>query len=302
MSYKLDHISVCICTYKRPKLLCQLLEKLNDIRTDNLFTYSIVVVDNDSAQSAKNVVAYFKKKSLINFSYYCEPEQNISLARNRAVKNAKGDFVAFIDDDEFPSTSWLISLLKAFYKYGADGIQGPVKPYFEKKPPRWIIKGKFYQRPSYPTGLVLTWRQGRTGNLLLRRNIFNESVNMFNPKFGSGAEDQDFFRRMITKDYVFKYCSEAIVYEHVPPVRWKRTFMLKRSLLRGKVTLNHPTSNVFDIIKSLIAIPLYTLTLPLLFFIAHHIFMKYLVKNFDHIGKILALCGVDIIKQKYVTK
>ena len=51
-----DHISVCICTYKRPKLLVRLLRKLQKQQTANLFTYSIVIVDNDFNQSAKEAV------------------------------------------------------------------------------------------------------------------------------------------------------------------------------------------------------------------------------------------------------
>ena len=54
----------------------------------------------------------------------------------------------------------------------------------------------------------------------------------FNPEFRQG-EDQDFFRRMIDHGHVFIWCNEAVAYEVVPPIRWKRTFMLKRALLRG---------------------------------------------------------------------
>ena len=125
---------------------------------------------------------------------------------------------------------------------------------------------------------------------------------LFSPEFGSGGEDQDFFKRMIAKGYVFKYCHEAKVYEYIPPVRWERAFLLKRALLRGKVAIVASNFDTFSILKSTVAIPLYTASLPFLFLIGHHLFMKYLVKDFDHIGKILAFCGFDIVKQKYVTE
>jgi succinoglycan biosynthesis protein ExoM len=297
-----EHISVCICTYKRPELLGPLLEKIQGQRTDNLFTYSVVVVDNDAAQSAKSIISAFKEKSSISVDYYCEPEQNISLARNKALKNARGNYVAFIDDDEFPTDSWLITLLKACHELGADGIQGPVIPIFENAAPQWVIKGKFYERPNYPTGLVLEWRQGRTGNLLLKRTMIDKNETMFDPEFGSGGEDQDFFRRMTARGYVFKYCHEATAYEYIPPMRWKRTFLLKRALLRGKIAILGPTFNVRNIVKSLVAVPVYTASLPFLFLLGHHLFMKYLVKDFDHIGKVLALCKLDVIKEKYITE
>jgi len=46
----LEHVSVCICTYKRPSLLEKLLYKLENLKTDDHFTYSIVAVDNDDSE------------------------------------------------------------------------------------------------------------------------------------------------------------------------------------------------------------------------------------------------------------
>jgi len=298
ISHRIDYISVCICTYKRPRPLERLLVKLQDQETKGLFRYSIVVVDNDHMQSAKGIVKSFGEKSSIAIDYYCEPEQNISLARNKAVQNAKGNFVAFIDDDELPVNNWLLNLYKAYHEFNADGILGPVMPYYEIEPPQWIIKGKFYERPSHKTGAVLHWTNTRTGNVLLRKNIFSEKENMFRLEFGRGGEDRDFFRRMIERGFHFVWCAEAPVYETVAPERFKRSFMVRRALVRGQ----NPHFGLFDILKSLIAVPLYTLALPLLLFLSHHIFMKYLIKDFDHIGRILAFWGIDVVRDQYVMK
>ena len=56
-----NHISICICTYKRPHLLEKLLKKLQYQKTNDLFTYSIIVVDNDKNKSAKCIVEEFKQ-------------------------------------------------------------------------------------------------------------------------------------------------------------------------------------------------------------------------------------------------
>ena len=162
MSNGVHHISVCVCTYKRPELLKRLLEDLRCQDTGGLFTYSIVVVDNDHSRSAEAVVGDFAVSSDIPIKYCIEPRQNIALARNKAIDNVDGDLVAFIDDDEFPIKSWLLTLFEALNKYGVDGILGPVKPYFEDQPPQWVVKGKFYDRPSYPTGFVIDWRRNTT--------------------------------------------------------------------------------------------------------------------------------------------
>jgi glycosyltransferase involved in cell wall biosynthesis len=273
-----------------------LLSKLDEQETGELIDYSIVIVDNDRSESARETVESYARHSNMSICYYIEPEQNIALARNKAVTNAKGEFIAFIDDDEVPSQSWLIKLYKACDEFHADGVLGPVIPRYEVNPPKWIIKGKFYERPSHKTGEVLQWTNTRTGNVLLKREIFNSRNNMFRCEFDCGGEDRNFFRRMIDKGHCFVWCAEAPVYETVTAERCKRSFMLKRALLRGKI----PIYKHLDIAKSLIAIPLYTSALPILFMLGHHRFMKYLIKDFNHIGRILAHCGIDVIKQKYI--
>src|SRR5512139_108565 len=130
-------ISVCICTFKRTELLSRLLMKLERQLTEDLFDYSVVVVDNDRSESARQTVNNCALKSKLSISYYVEPEQNIALARNMAVKNANGEFIGFIDDDEFPDEQWLLNLYKSISLYNSDGVLGPVLPNFNKEPPEW---------------------------------------------------------------------------------------------------------------------------------------------------------------------
>lgn len=296
----MPHISVCICTYKRVHFLKRLLDELGHQETAGLFTYSIVVVDNDQLRSAEPVASAFANSSAISVSYCVESRQSISLARNKAVEKAQGDYIAFIDDDEFPTNQWLLTLLRTCIKYRVDGALGPVKPYFSEEPPNWVRRGKFYERPSYPTGFVIDWRKGRTGNVLLKAALIKSCAQPFRPDFRTG-EDQDFFRRMIEKGHAFVWCGEAVAYEVVPEIRWKRSFMLKRALLRGANSLAHPTFGAVDVAKSVIAVPVYTVALPFALLWGHHRFMTLLVKTFDHLGKLLALVGVKPITQQYVT-
>jgi glycosyltransferase involved in cell wall biosynthesis len=202
MSDETQHISVCVCTYKRPQFLKRLLEELRGQETGELFTYSIVVVDNDRLRSAEQVVREFAASSAIPIFYHVELRQSIALARNKAIENASGDLIAFMDDDEFPIKRWLLTLFEALNKFAVDGVLGPVKPHFDDEPPQWVVKGKFYDRPSYPTGFVIDWRKGRTGNVLLKRQLFGEGMQLFNPEFSTG-EDKDFFRRILEKRHVF---------------------------------------------------------------------------------------------------
>jgi succinoglycan biosynthesis protein ExoM len=155
------------------------LQELSSQVTAQKFTYSIVVVDNDRLQSAKPVADQFKVKSAIPLCYVVEAQQNIALARNKAIESASGNYLAFIDDDEFPTANWLLLLFETCQQYQVDGARGPVKPYFETPAPEWVVKGKFYDRPTYPTGYVIDWRKGRTGNVLLKKSLFRAGETAF---------------------------------------------------------------------------------------------------------------------------
>jgi len=298
---EVPHISVCICTYKRTRYLAYLLGRLSQQETGGLFTYSIVVVDNDRSRSGEPLVATFAKASSIEVQYLVEPRQNIALARNMAVRNGRGEFVAFIDDDEFPANQWLWRLFTECEKRHVDGVLGPVKPHYEIQPPRWVVIGGFYDRASYPTGLVISGRNGRTGNVLFKKAIVDGDSEPFRPEFRTG-EDQDFFQRMISNGYVFTWCHEAMAYEWVPPIRWKRTFLLRRALLRGTVSVLHPNVGPKDVVKSILAVPAYLVVLPLALLISHGKFMLYLVSLFNHLGKLLALLGINASTEQYVIK
>src|SRR5260370_12144517 len=102
MAIQHKHISICICTYKRPAFLKRLLDELRAQETGDSFTYSIVVSDNDHLRSAEATVSDFAANSTIAVKYCVEPQQSIALARNKAVQNATGNYIAFIYDDAFP--------------------------------------------------------------------------------------------------------------------------------------------------------------------------------------------------------
>ncbi len=276
----------------------KLLTKLDSQRTEGLFTYSVVVADNDFARSAESVVGAFSSASALRVTYCVEPEQNIALARNKALQHAEGNLIAFIDDDEFPEERWLFYLFSALEQHAADGVLGPVKPYFESDPPQWIKKGEFFERLDYPTGYKLTWSEARTGNVLFTKNCLNSDETPFKPEFGAAGEDVDFFRRMMAKGCLFVWCSEAAAYELVPPSRCTSRYLLRRALLRGTNFPKHGGHRIRNVAKSLLALPSYTLALPVLAVFGKHLFMKYLIKLCDHGARLLAHLGLPLVTQR----
>jgi succinoglycan biosynthesis protein ExoM len=295
-------ISVCVCTYRRPRQLEQLLQCLDQQATKGLFNFSIVVVDNDACESARSVVELWAGRLSIPVAYGVEPQQNIALARNASVAMATGELMAFVDDDEEPSSDWLRELYEVLIEYGADGVIGPVLPRFEESAPSWAVRGGVFQRPAFETGEVMHWTAVGIGNVLIKREVLLELEGPFRPQFGAGGEDQDLFRRAMAGGRVFVWSAEALCYEPVRAERTRVAFQLRRALLRGRVALDGPEGSGRGILKSAIAVPLYAAALPVCLLMGLHVFVTQLVKSFDHLGKLLAACRIDVTGERYVTE
>jgi succinoglycan biosynthesis protein ExoM len=285
------HVTVCICTYQRPALLGRLLVALEHQDTSAGFVVSVVVADNDRRRSAQEVVDRFSAGSPLAVTYCVEPEQNIALARNRAVQHATGDYVAFIDDDELPQTDWLVRMLEACRSFDADGMLGPVRPLFAQPPPAWLLKSRLCERPEHATGTLLQWRQTRAGNVLLRREVLDGPEEPFRREFGRSGEDQNFFKRMMERGRRFVWCNEAPVYETIPPERMSRRYFLTRALRRGQY--DRGFLSLRSVVKSLLAVPAYTAVIPLSCVLGQHALMKYSVRLLDHVGRLLGAVGME---------
>lgn len=294
------HIDICVCTYKRPVLLAQLLEKLVQQRTDGHFTLSITIVDNDSGASARETILRAQQTASVPIAYYLEPQRNISLARNRSLDNSRGDLIAMIDDDEFPGGDWLLTLYLALKDSTASGVLGPVRPHFDGKPPDWLVKSKLLERREFATGTPLTDPQHtRTGNALLRRSIFTHGDIRFDPEFGrTGGGDAALFKRLMEIGHLFIWCNEAVVYETVLPERQHKSYYLKRAFTRGMTEAQNAPFLSLSTARSLVAIPVYTMILPFTRIIGQHVCMRYLVKGCDHLSKILTYLGIRPVKER----
>ena len=280
-------------------MLVRCLDALG-LQERNGFSYSIVVVDNDPVQSARMAVEQWKATSALEAVYASEPEQSISRARNTALANARGEYVAFIDDDEFPEPTWLLRLYETSERFAADGVLGPVLPYFQGTPPDWLVKSELCLRNSFPTGTPLRdSRYMRTGSVLFRSRIVDGLEAPFDLRLGrSGGEDADFFDRMLAAGWTFVWCDEARVYEEVPVERQTLTYHLRRALIRGVTEADKQAFWSYGTLKSAIALVLYTLALPVLLLARYHVFARYIVKCCDHLAKLLAHLGIRLARER----
>ena len=288
-----DHINVCICTYKRINLLDRLLEKLRNQITDSTFTYDIIIVDNDFLCSAKDVVGRVRNKGNLDIKYFFEPIQNIALARNKTVENATGTLIVFLDDDEFPYERWLLDLYLVYRSHVCDGVLGPVFPYFEREPPSWVKKGRFFEKKILKKVKYLKWEEMYTSNVLVSRSSLLRLNQKFDERLGrTGGEDSAFFKNMINNGCSFVWANDVYVYEMIPQERWSMKWLLKRSLRTGgtfsklKFDELNFLGKVFYTCKFFVGVLVFLIYLPFSVIFGKHVFVKYMMKLFSNIGKI----------------
>jgi succinoglycan biosynthesis protein ExoM len=295
-----QHVTVGICSYKRPSMLKRLLTELGNQQTQEGFSFSAVVVDNDSGGSARVPVEEAAPRLPFPIRYVPEAEKNISLARNKALESAQGEFLAFIDDDEFPDGRWLWELVETAGRHSADAVLGPVLPYCPAPPPRWIVRSRVLERTSFETGTRMTDPKfTRTGNALIRLEAIRRLRLSFDPQYGiTGGEDVDLFGKMIAGGGRIVWCNEAVVYEEVPAERYSRAYHLRRALLRGSVASRRHKATPLAGAKSSVAILAYGLLIPVLFIFPVRHYMRFLVKSMDHLGKLLGYLKIFPVKER----
>jgi len=230
-------VSICIATYKRPRALERLLRSLHELTFDGEPPLvDVVVVDNDPVGSARPACDAVRREHACRWpiAYLTEERRGISYARNAALSHAAedADYVAFLDDDETPRARWLAELLHTRERYRADVVAGAVVPRFEVDPPKWVLKGRFFERRRHPTGTHID--RAATNNVLLRSALNHVDDFWFDERYAlTGGEDTHFFRRIHLAGKRMIWCDEAEVDDWIPPDRVDPAWICRRQYRIG---------------------------------------------------------------------
>jgi succinoglycan biosynthesis protein ExoM len=224
-------VSICIATFRRPCGLVRLLDSLSQQKLPEGLDVEIVVVDNDAAGDARSKALAVCDVAR-NARWYVEPHQNIALARNRAVSEARGRWIAFVDDDEVADEGWLAAYWKWVASDAGDGFFGPVLPRVDARTTSWLDVDMFFSRPRHPSGTPIGTAESSTSNALIRRSLFADCC--FDPAWGrTGGSDIELFDRMLAAGARFLWCDDAIVRETIPAYRQRLGWLSQRAFRGG---------------------------------------------------------------------
>ena len=221
-------VSVLIPTFRRPEGFLRAARSV--FAQNELAGVDLVAIDNSPEASARDAFAELAAEAPIPFHHAHEPAPGVANARNAALKRARGDLVAWLDDDEEASPHWLATLVKQRTDTGAQSVFGPVRA---KAPgPLHGFYEQLYSR-SGPAESGLTPHAYGIGNSLQPRSLFGDAP--FDARANqTGGEDDALFASWREAGATFAWAADAWVIEHVAPERARLTHGLRRAFAYGQ--------------------------------------------------------------------
>jgi glycosyltransferase involved in cell wall biosynthesis len=246
-------VSICVCTYNRAELLSRCLDSLTKLTVPTGYDAEIVVVDNNSSDNTKAVVHHFAALSPIRISYFFEIEQGVSAARNRAIREVRGEYVGFFDDECAVMPDWLQEVIEDILEFAPRIIGGP---YFGAVLPgafsKWFkteYGNAYFIAKNYPRGFQKDF-SASANNMVLHRQVFD--VVRFDPNFGPKGDEMKFgSEAFVQQEFLRKNLNVSVFYDprmkvlhYILPDRMSLRYYAKRQLEMGACHY-HPTIYAF---------------------------------------------------------
>jgi glucosyl-dolichyl phosphate glucuronosyltransferase len=234
-------VSVIICSYNRARFI---LPALQSFIHQSSKDFELVFIDNNSPDNTHEICANFKKEyPEISLNLVKEFNQGHSFARNRGIREAKGELIAFVDDDVILDKDYVINLIQFFKNHPqAIAAGGKIVPHFEAGRPKWLSS---YLEPLFACvdkGSKIGFFKGRKypfgANMAFRASIFEE-IGVFDTDLGrkgnslAGADEKDLFQRIKRKGYPIYYIPDVWLLHIMPKERGELSYIRRQAIAVG---------------------------------------------------------------------
>jgi glycosyltransferase involved in cell wall biosynthesis len=234
-------VTVVLPTFRRPDALAKAMRSLAS-QQDPGVEWELIVVDNDEAPGVEAAVHALASHIPAPVMVLRESRRGAAYARNAGIDAAKGDVVAFIDDDVVAAPQWLARLVAPVLDGRAEASGGRVVLDTSVTVPAWLGQDWLGYLSQYDRGTdqrVLDDDYVLSANaafLTDRLRALSGFDVVLGPRAGSPMvnDDLDLCRRLVAAGGRIIYVPDAVVVHELPAGRLTARYLLRRAYAQGR--------------------------------------------------------------------
>jgi glycosyltransferase involved in cell wall biosynthesis len=238
-------LTVALCTHNHKPRLERTLRGLAHLQPPQS-PWELLVVDNASTDGTAELLSEPGwRANRLNVRVVREPKLGLSHARNRAVSEADGEYLVFMDDDETPDPDWLRAYERVILAERPDALGGRIEVLFEDgERPAWLqdellgFLGKL-DRGASACRLLDPGTPIFGGNFAFRKAIFDR-IGAFDTGLGrkgtsnAGGEDTEIYRRMLDAGCSVWWVPQAVIHHRIQSAKLRRWYFLDLHFRQGR--------------------------------------------------------------------
>jgi glycosyltransferase involved in cell wall biosynthesis len=229
-------VSIVVCTHNRAAMLREALDSLVRQETDGQFRYEVVVVHTASSDGTLGVIDEISAKAAVLVRAVHQPHQGQVVARNRGIREARGEWIANFDDDQTAEPTWLKELLALAHEKNCRSLGGAMRlrlPKGHERPLSYSCQRTLGASVNWTVPTLYTRKDGPgSGNQLLHRSVYDE-VGMYDEAYTLRGYDTDHYRRIREAGIESWFAPRAVAYHIIPESRMTDEYFRETSLHNG---------------------------------------------------------------------
>ena len=236
--------TVALCTHNHADRLVRTLTDLPGLRPPEA-PWEFLVIDNGCRDGTPELLARHRWPEGWQVRVVREEKLGLSNARNRAIAEARGDYVIFMDDDETADPDWLCAYERLIQAHAPDAFGGRIRVLFEDTRPAWLkdellgFLGEL-NRADAICPLTDPYTSFYGGNFGLHKRVC-ERAGLFDDMLGrkgtdnTGGEEVDFYRRLLAAGFKVWWTPEAVIHHRIQAEKLTRGYFLDLHYRQGRV-------------------------------------------------------------------
>lgn len=236
--------TVALCTHNHADRLVRTLADLPTLKSPHA-PWEFLVIDNGCRDATPELLARHVWPEGWQVRVVREEKLGLSNARNRAIDEARGDYVIFMDDDETADPDWLCAYERLIRVHDPDAFGSRIEVLFEDKRPAWLkdellgFLGEL-NRSDEICQLTDPYTSFHGGNFGLHKRVCDK-VGRFDDMLGrkgtdnTGGEEVDFYRRLLAAGFKVWWTPEAVIHHRIQAEKLTRGYFLDLHYRQGRI-------------------------------------------------------------------